>query len=148
MSPEGDPRVVSLRMQARIAFEPSFEGVARCSSEGMRIPVRTEIQVLSADEPRGEPLGFTVYENLGPPVGRGLDAEGRPVLITDRDGLIPGDVIALKGGAQMTVYAHKDGLRARGSEGTIALVYTSYTRSEPERLTIQECWCIGAWILP
>jgi hypothetical protein len=45
---------------------PAGTVYACCDPESFgRIPVRTELTVLSADDPKARTIGFSVFENLG-----------------------------------------------------------------------------------
>lgn len=104
------------------AGEPVFLG---------RIPVRSEVTVLPADEPKDKPLGWKCDIREGCEIYRSLETQE---MITTRDGLKPGDVVyamSLVGGYYETTIYQKDDGELQGKSGEHTLVFLRFL-DDPE----------------
>jgi hypothetical protein len=102
-----------------------------------RMPVRTELTVLSADDPKTAPLGWMMYELDGTEVYR--DAE-QTQTITRREDLKPGDVIyaqTLFNLCKAVVDMDEDGSLFAIAGST--LIYLDF-REDPKEDPRAPCW--------
>jgi hypothetical protein len=95
-------------------------------SDDLKVPFRTELTVLSADnKPNQKPLGWVIKERNGVEVTKDLETKA---LIIERDALRIGDTIyvpGLLGGYHvLTIEAgdHEGELRARSKEGLLGIL--------------------------